>query len=86
MGNNPLSYNPQAPLPGRYVATIMTTYRDDRGIYIIYDIATANTPDGPQLLTLILVAISCSSASTSPVVARCWSACAMLLVLDLSTT
>ena len=40
MGNNPLSYNPQAPLPGRYVATIMTTYRDDRGIYIIYDIAT----------------------------------------------
>ena len=40
MNNNPLSYNPQAPLPGRYVATIMTTYRDDRGIYIIYDIAT----------------------------------------------
>ena len=40
MGNNPLSYNPPAPLPGRYVATIMTTYRDDRGIYIIYDIVT----------------------------------------------
>lgn len=42
MGNNPLSYNPPAPLPGRYVATIMTTYRDDRGIYITYDIATGD--------------------------------------------
>ena len=42
MGNNPLSYNPPAPLPGRYVATIMTTYCDDRGIYITYDIATGD--------------------------------------------
>ena len=33
MNNNPLSYNPQAPLPGRYVATIMMTYRDDTSRY-----------------------------------------------------
>lgn len=42
MSNNPLSYHPSAPLPGRLIATITGMRRDSKAIYITYDIATGN--------------------------------------------
>ena len=42
MSNNPLSYSPAEPYPGRHIATITGMRRDSKAIYITYDIATGN--------------------------------------------
>ena len=42
MSNNPLSYSPAEPYPGRHIATIAGMRRDSKAIYITYDIATGN--------------------------------------------